>query len=62
MKAGKGLLKSPTIMIEYYKNKSNLLISQMLFDGRLENVGDDFFGLRKDPVACQILLNIIKNL
>lgn len=62
MKAGKGLLKSPTIIIEYYKNKSNLLISQMLFDGRLENVSDDFFGLRKDPVACQILLNIIKNL
>lgn len=61
-KAGKMLLRTPAVMLEFADGKGNIFISQMMFDGRLDNESGGFFDLRTDPAAGQMLINIIKNI
>ncbi len=61
-KAGKNLLRTPTVLVDFKGTKGKLLVSQMMFDGRLSNKDNEFFALRYDPAAAQLLINIIKNL
>ena len=60
--AGKNLLRTPAVLVDFNGSKGKLLISQMIFDGRLCGTNDDFFALRKDQAAAQLLVNIIKNI
>lgn len=56
------LLRTPAVSVEFADGKGNIFISQMMFDGRLANNSTDFFDLRNDPVAGQMLVNIIKSI
>jgi len=62
VKAGKNLLRTPCVAVEFEDVKGRLLISQMMFDGRLANNFTGFFDLRNDVAASQFLVNIIKYL
>lgn len=62
VKAGKNLLRTPCVAVEFEDGKGRLLISQMMFDGRLANKCGGFFDLRNDVAASQLIVNIIKYL
>ena len=61
-KAGKMLLRTPSVNVEFADGRGNIFISQMMFDGRLCNNSTGFFDLRNDPAAGQMLVNIIKSI
>lgn len=60
--AGKNLTRTPAVMIELEKNRGRLLVSQILTQGRLApGYGQNgLYGIRHDPAACQMVLNMIK--
>jgi hypothetical protein len=60
--AGKELVKSPAVKIAF--DDGALIISQLLTSGRLaEGFGSDgLYGVRYDPAAVQVVLNMIAEL
>jgi len=60
--AGKGLTRTPVIMINFGKNKGTLIASQLLTSGRLvDTFGEKGqYGIRYDPVAEQFVLNMME--
>jgi hypothetical protein len=61
LKAGKKLLRTPAVIVEFERGKGMLLLSQIMVDGRLANDAKGFFDLRNDAAAAQLIVNIIKN-
>ncbi len=60
LKAGKNLLRTPAVIVEFEDYKGKLLISQIMVDGRLYNDTERFFELQNDVAAVQLVLNVIK--
>ncbi|HLP74637.1 MAG TPA: hypothetical protein VK155_17155 [Bacteroidales bacterium] len=60
--AGKGLSRTPVIMIRSGKGKGNIIVSQLLTAGRLaKGFGEEgLYGIRYDPVAVQFVLNMME--
>ena len=60
--AGKGLTRTPVIMIDFGKNKGRLIVSQLLTAGRLaEGFGEKgLYGIRFDVVTNQFVLNMME--
>jgi hypothetical protein len=60
--AGKGLVRTPVVKVESGSGK--LIISQLLTEGRLaEGFGSEgIYGVRRDPVAEQMVLNMLSEL
>ena len=56
--AGKFLARVP--MVQLTLPKGELVISQMMFEGRLCGDEKEVYGLRRDPVAIQLLLNLLR--
>jgi hypothetical protein len=58
---GKGLTRTPVALISFGEEKGNLIVSQLLTAGRLaKGYGEDgLYGVRKDEVARQFVLNMI---
>jgi len=59
--AGKNLIRTPVLMVDFGKDKGKLLLSQLLTAGRLH---PDFqentkYGIRNDEVAIQMVLNMM---
>jgi hypothetical protein len=63
-RCGKNLVRSPLVEVGFGKGKGKLLISQLLMEGRLEPnfQNQNVYGVRKDPVAIQMLINRIEEL
>lgn len=59
--AGKGLTRTPIVMISFGKGKGNLIVSQLLTSGRLASgYGEQgLYGIRYDEVAAQFVLNMM---
>ncbi len=62
--AGKDLVRSPVVMLEFQKTGGKLIISQLLTAKRLQPSYKEngLYGLRYDPVAVQFVLNMIDKL
>ncbi|MGA2497903.1 MAG: hypothetical protein ABSH20_09185 [Tepidisphaeraceae bacterium] len=60
--AGKGLLRSPVVQIDFESGMGRVVISQLITQGRLaRGFGTPGrYGLRYDPVAVQFTLNMIR--
>jgi beta-galactosidase len=60
--AGKGLKKNPVQLIRFEGTDSQVLASQLLTRGRLaEGFGTDgHYGVRYDPAAVQMVLNMLE--
>jgi hypothetical protein len=58
---GKGLTRTPVALIQFGKEKGQLVISQLLTNGRLtDSFGKDgLYGIRKDEAARQFVLNML---
>ncbi len=61
-KAGKMLLRTPAVSVEFIGGKGNIFILQMMFDGRRASNSNGFFNLKSDPAAGHMLVNIIKSI
>lgn len=55
--SGKKLARIPAVHLQVLAG--NLIIMQLIYKGRLTGKSEDVYGLRRDPVAVQLLLNII---
>ncbi len=62
--AGKEMVKSPAVKIAFDEDNGMLIVSQLLTSGRLaEGFGSDgLYGVRYDPAAVQMVLNMIETL
>jgi beta-galactosidase len=60
---GKNLVRTPVVQMGFGKGKGNLLISQLLMEGRLAPSfqNQQVYAVRKDPVAIQILINMVES-
>ena len=58
---GKGLTRTPIAMIQFGNGKGQLVVSQLLTNGRLANGfgKDGLYGIRADEAARQFVLNIL---
>jgi hypothetical protein len=61
VECGKGLTRTPAAMIQFGKNKGQLVVSQLLTSGRLaDGFGKEgLYGIRTDEAAKQFVLNMI---
>ncbi len=59
--AGKNLTKTPIMSVGFGAGKGRLLISQLIMHGRLDASAKPAgaYGIRYDPVAVQLMLNIL---
>lgn len=60
--AGKGMVRTPVVKVE--KGNGKLIISQLLTAGRLADGhgSEGLYGVRRDPVAEQMVLNMLSEL
>ena len=61
VECGKGLTRTPAAMIQFGKNKGQLVVSQLLTSGRLaDGFGKEgLYGIRTDEAAKQFVLNMM---
>lgn len=61
-RCGKNLTRTPIIELAFGKNSGSFILSQIITRGRLaEGYGEEgLYGIRKDPAAGQLVLNILK--
>jgi hypothetical protein len=59
---GKNLTKAPVVQIEFGVGQGKILVSQLLMENRLSPIwqNQNVYALRKDPVAIQMLINMIE--
>ncbi|HYK57284.1 MAG TPA: hypothetical protein VEV15_12505, partial [Flavisolibacter sp.] len=59
---GKNLTRTPVALIDFGTGKGSLIVSQLLTAGRLSksNNEKEFYGIRYDEVAAQLVLNMIQ--
>jgi hypothetical protein len=59
---GKNLTKAPVVQIEFGVGQGKILVSQLLMENRLLPIwqNQNVYALRKDPVAIQMLINMIE--
>jgi beta-galactosidase len=62
--AGKEMVKSPAVKIAFDEDNGVLIVSQLLTSGRLAEGfdSDGLYGVRYDPAAVQMVLNMIETL
>jgi beta-galactosidase len=60
--AGKNLMRTPVVQIDFESGMGRLVISQLLMQGRIaKGFGTQgFYGVRYDPVAVQFALNLVR--
>jgi len=61
--AGKNLVKTPVILIDFGKGKGKLILSQLLTNQRLiqGKVTNGLYDVRYDPAAMQVVLNMLSD-
>lgn len=61
-RCGKNLTRTPVIELTFGENSGSFIVSQIITRGRLaEGHGEDgLYGVRKDPAAGQLVLNLLK--
>jgi len=59
--AGKNLTRTPILKIDFGENHGNLIISQLLTNGRLDKAFEDstHYGIKQDEAAAQMTLNLM---